>query len=157
MKKFEGLKIPFGKFKGKSYFYLDDEYEYVRWLMNNCEETIKKFPEFYDFLYNEQDVFDESPAKEYTEPIPTNGCGISSNAVMIKSFVEYREFISKLYCKDWKKSKEENIYKTFGKPLEYPFIITLRKNILNCFETLDLHKIYIKDKPSYYTYREEMY
>ena len=42
------MKIPFGKFKGKELvtFIHQDELKYLEWFLENCKETISKFPAF---------------------------------------------------------------------------------------------------------------
>jgi len=76
---------------------------------------------------------------------------------LINTFEEYKEFVSKLYNETWLNSKKETVYKTFGEPVEYPFIITLRTNSYNPFNGIEIHKIYLREKPSIYTYSESYY
>lgn len=43
------------------------------------------------------------------------------DAVMIYSFEDYRSWLSAVYTFRWIDSSEEEIYKVFGKPRQYPF------------------------------------
>jgi len=154
--------MPFGKHKGKD---LNDLMEtssgagYVDWLIENAKETIHKYPDLEEFFSSiehlDYEKFKELPytKTEYNDP----HSGISTNGKMINTFEEYREFIAKLYYENWLKSKKEDIFKTFGEPVEYPFIITLRTNTYNPFNGIELHKIYLREKPSVYTYSESYY
>ena len=152
------MKIPFGKFKGKELvtFIHQDELKYLEWFLENCKETISKFPAFEKYL---EENFDY---QKYVEPTFTtkdykDSSGISTDGIMINNLKEYKTFISKLYNTNWRIEPAEKVYKVFGKPEEYPFVITLRQNSLNTYGGKEIHKIYIKDKPSLYYYSEETY
>lgn len=152
------MKIPFGKFKGKELitFIHQDELKYLEWFLENCKEMIHRYPKFEKHLEENFDyekyVEPAFTKKDYKDPY-----GISTDGVMINNLTEYKEFLTKLYDTNWKIEPAEKIYKTFGKPNDYPFVITLRQNSLDVFNTKEIHKIYIRNKPSIYYYSEETY
>ena len=157
------MKMPFGKYKGKPLvdFVSSTQLKYLDWFLENCKKEISKYPEFEEWL---EENFDYEKYKElpYSEKdYKDTSSGISTDGKMINNFEEYKEFVSKLYSEiysgNWIQESQQKIYKTFGKPLEYPFIITLRKNCLDVYNNIEIHKIYLKDKPSIYTYSESYY
>lgn len=146
------MKIPFGKYKGKNFEYLDeyDETEYVNWLSENCYDMIeKKHPEFLKFLEDNFYVFRKRKFKpsSYSE----------HTGVLIKNFEDYRNFIVDVNDSGWKDSTEEEIYKHFKKPKQYPFLATLFQNSLDAFNNYYIQKIYIANRPTVYVYRESYY
>ena len=150
-------KIPFGKFKGKHYnFLLNDEHkDYVIWLLEECTKTLAFHPEFHQFLKEEfvddyikkNDVFNVRKPSKHDE----------MDGVLISTFVEYRNLITKVYSDVWKNSSKENVYKTFGEPESYPFTAIFFQNNLNAFDGKELCKIYVKEKPSIRYYSKSIY
>jgi hypothetical protein len=154
--------IPFGKFKGSDseILYENSNLEYSKWLYENCQELLKKDPKFNKFLEERlEGIETELPEKlPYDDFNRTNRLDdMESNGIMINNFQEYKIFLCKLYNRNFIKSNNEELLHTFGKPLVYPFVITLRKNTMDEFNSVAIHKVYIKSRPSFYTFRQSYY
>lgn len=153
----QSTTIPFGKYKDLDFNILYHHEEYVKWLYENCKTTLEKFPEFYEYV---KELLDIVPKKEkpYTD---FSSCpsldGMDSNGILINNFDDYKKYVCKLYGWHYLKTKEEDVYKISGKPVSYPFVLTLRKNTMNEFDSVSIHKVYISEKPSYYTFRRSYY
>ena len=150
--------IPFGKFKGQDFKILENPHNknYVEWLYTNCENSLTKFPDFHIFIQELMGVVEKNlPYTDFCN-VPTLD-SIDTNGVLIKDWNDYRKIISKIYQWEYIKIKQEHAYKTFGEPFKYPFVLTLRKNTMDEFNSVSFHKIYIEEVPSFYTFRSSYY
>lgn len=152
-------KIPFGKFKDCNIeiLYYSENEKYSRWLIENCKETLNKFPDFRDELLEAFGLTPE-PKKFVTDnyKIPKLDC-LDTDGILINDFKEYKIALCKIYDWNWIKTSDDFINEFIGKPDSYPFIITCRKNNMDPFNGISVHRIYIKDQPSYYTFSESYY
>ncbi len=152
-------EIPFGKFKGQSYKILLEKSnkDYVIWMLENCEETIKKFPDFHKFLLEDypNSLYEEEKESNFSERYPSKFKEL--NGVLIETFLQYRELCVKVYSENWSKVNDKILYKTFGKPEKYPFIAFFMENQLDGYRNKELVKVYLNDKASILHYSESCY
>lgn len=155
------ILIPFGKYKGQNLynFYDDgDSYsDYFEWLVENCEDTLNKYPDFkitlYDFIGKE--IPKELP---YTDNSRSGPCDIESDGILINDLKDYKRFICKLNSVfSFIGTPTEQFYRAYGEPKSYPFVLTLRKNYFSMYDGIHFHKVYIKDIPSFYNFNESWF
>jgi hypothetical protein len=66
-------------------------------------------------------------------------------AVRVNTFSEYRKWITDIFSLQWKKASQDEIYKQFGEPKEYPFAFYTKKDDSEeSWGGLILVKIYIR-------------
>ena len=51
---------------------------------------------------------------------------IETTGVLVNNYEEFKEQVIGIYSEAWKKATKKELFKVFGEPKEYPFVLCIR-------------------------------